>query len=113
MERMVAELVDMVGRCSDDGWRGYGSGTATAASAMAEGSEGEALGKNGRVQGVEGATWRSTSSSRGEAASRWRRGELALVGVTSLPAWRGRSSWLARAIIVLGRQVGQGMGLAR
>ena len=35
-----------------------------------------------------------------------RRRELALVGVTSLPAWRGRSSWLARASTVLGRQVG-------
>ena len=81
-----------------------------APSAMAEGSEGEALGESERVQAVEGATWRLTSMSRGEAASRWRRGELAHAGVTSLPAWRGRSSWLARASTALSRQVGQLVG---
>ena len=91
-EKATAELLDTVGRRENDGGRGYVGGTTAAASAMARESEGEAMGANGGVQGVEGATWRATSSSRGEAASRWRRGELALVGVTSLPAWRGRSS---------------------
>ena len=40
-ERRVAELVDMVGRHRDDGGYGYGGGTTAAASAMAEGNEGE------------------------------------------------------------------------
>ena len=48
--------------------------------------------------------------SRARAASRWRRGELAHAGVTSLPAWRGRRSWLARASTALGRQVGRLVG---
>ena len=103
----------MARRRIDGGGHVYDGEVVAAASAMAEGSEGEALGENGRVQRVEGATWRSTSSSRGEAASRWHRGELALIGITSLPAWRGRSSWLAWASTVLGRQVGWVVGSAR
>ena len=109
----MAELQDTVERRVDDGGHGYGGGTAAAASAMAEGSEGERLGENGCVHGVGGATWWSSSPSHGEAASRWRRGELALVSVTSLPAWRGRCSWLAWASIVLVRQVGWVVGSAR
>ena len=54
--------------------------------------EGEAMGANGGVQGLGGATWRSSSSSTGEAASRWRRGELAHAGVTSVDALAGASS---------------------
>ena len=65
---------------------------AAAASAMVEGGEGEVQGTNGGVQGLGGATWRSSSSSTGEAASRWRRGELAHAGVTSLLALAGASS---------------------
>ena len=65
---------------------------AAAASAMVEGGEGEAMGMKGSVQGLGGATWRSSSSSAGEAASRWRRGELAHAGVTSVPALAGASS---------------------
>ena len=68
---------------------------AAAASAMVEGGEGEVQGANGGVQGLGGATWRSSSSSKGEAASRWRRGELAHAGVTSLSALAGGSSGLA------------------
>ena len=44
-ERTLAELVDTAGRCEDDGGHGYGGGTAAAASAMAEGSEGERQGE--------------------------------------------------------------------
>ena len=48
--------------------------------------EGEAMGENGNVQGLEARRGRSASSSAARAASRWRGGELALAGVTSLPA---------------------------
>ena len=65
---------------------------AAAASAMVERGEGEVQGVNGGVQGLGGTTWRSSSSSTGEAASRWRRGELAHAGVTSVPALAGASS---------------------
>ncbi len=85
-EKATAELLDTVGRREDDGGYGYSGEVAAAASAMVERGEGEAMGANGGVQGLGGATWRSSSSSTGEAASRWRRGELALAGVTSLPA---------------------------
>ena len=91
-EKATAELLDTVGRLENDGRRGYIGGTTAAASAMARESEGEAMGANGGVQGLGGATWRSSSSSTGEAASRWRRGELAHAGVTSLPALAGASS---------------------
>ena len=41
----MAELQDTVELCVDDGGHGYGGGTAAAASAMAEGSEGERQGE--------------------------------------------------------------------
>ena len=91
-EKATAELLDMVGRREDDGGRGYTGEVAAAPSAMARESEGEAMGANGGVQGLGGATWRSSSSSTGEAASRWHRGELAHAGVTSVPALAGASS---------------------
>ena len=91
-EKATAELLHTVGRRENDGGRGYVAGTTAAASAMARESEGEAMGANGGVQGLGGATWRSSSSSTGEAASRWRRGELAHAGVTSVPALAGASS---------------------
>ena len=59
---------------------------AAAASAMVEEGEGEAMGENGNVQGLGARRGRSASSSVARAASRWRGGELALAGVTSLPA---------------------------
>jgi len=52
-------------------------------------------------------TWRTSRRLAARAASSGRRGELTRAGVTSLHAWRGRSSWLARASTVLGRQVGR------
>ena len=91
-EKATAELLDTVGRREDDGGRGYAGEVAAAPSAMVRESEGEAMGANGGVQGLGGATWRSSSSSTGEAASRWRRGELAHAGVTSVPALAGASS---------------------
>ena len=100
----------MTGRREDDGGCENYGGAGAAASAMVRRGEGEASGENGGVQGIGPTTWRSSSASRGEAASRWRRGELAHAGVTSLLAWWGRSSWLARAITALGRQVGQLVG---
>ena len=91
-EWATAELLDTVGRREVDGGRCYSGEVAAAASAMARESEGEAMGANGGVQGLRGATWRSSSSSMGEAASRWRRGELAHAGVTSVPALAAASS---------------------
>ncbi len=91
-EKATAELLDTVGRREDDGGYGYSGEVAAAASAMVEEGEGEAMGEKGDVQGLGGASWRSSSSSTGEAASRWRRGELAHAGVTSLPALAGASS---------------------
>ena len=91
-EKATAELLDTVGRRKDGGGYGYSGVVAAAASAVAGESEGEAMGANGGVQGLGGATWRSSSSSAGEAASRWRRGELAHAGVTSVPALAGASS---------------------
>ena len=90
-EKATVELLDTVGR-EDDGGYGYSGEVAAAASAMVEEGEGEAMGEKGDVQGLGGASWRSSSSSTGEAASRWRRGELAHAGVTSLPALAGASS---------------------
>ena len=104
---MMAELVDTMARREDDGGRGYNDGAAAGALAMVGNGEGEALGTNGEVQGVGATTWRSSRHPGLRAASRWRRGELRHAGVTSLPAQRGRSSWLARASTVLGRQVGR------
>ena len=91
-QRTTAELLDTVERREVDGGRGYSGEVAAAASAMVEEGEGEAMGENGDVQGLGGATWGSSRSSTGEAASRWRRGELAHAGVTSLPALAGGSS---------------------
>ena len=85
-EKATAELLDTVGRREDDGGYGYSGEVAAAASAMVEEGEGEAMGENGGVQRLGGASRGSSSASTGEAASRWRRGELALAGVTSLPA---------------------------
>ena len=85
-EKATAELLDTVGRREDDGGYGYSGEVAAAASAMVEEGEGEAMGEEGGVQRLGGASWGSSSASTGEAASRWRRGELALTGVTSLPA---------------------------
>ena len=65
MERTIAELLDTARRCRDGGGHVYDGEVVAVASAMAEGSEGEALGESERVQAVEGATWRSTSMSRG------------------------------------------------
>ena len=91
-EKATAELLDTVGRREDDGGYGYSGEVAAAASAMVEEGEGEAMGEKGGVQGLGGASWRSSSSSMGEAASRWHRGELAHAGVTSLPALARASS---------------------
>ena len=87
--KVTAELLDMMGRREDDGGYGYSGEVAAAGSAMVEEGEGEA---KGGVQGLGGASWGSSSSSTGEAASRWRRGELAHAGVTSVPALAGASS---------------------
>ena len=78
--------MDTVGRREVDGGRGYSGEVAAAASAMVEEGEGEAMGEKGGVQRLGGASWGLSSASTSEAASRWRRGELALAGVTSLPA---------------------------
>ena len=48
--------------------------------------EGEAMGENDGVQRLGARRGRSASASAARAASSWRRGELALAGVTSLPA---------------------------
>ena len=45
MERTVAELVDTAGRCEDGGGRENYGGVATAALAMASGSEGDSRGE--------------------------------------------------------------------
>ena len=84
--KVTAELLDMMGRREDDGGYGYSGEVAAAASAMVEEGEGEAMEEKGGVQGLGARREGSSSSSTGEAASRWRRGELALAGVTSLPA---------------------------
>ena len=55
-EKATAELLDTVGRREDDGGRGYAGEVAAAPSAMARESEGEAMGANGGVQGLKGAT---------------------------------------------------------
>ena len=99
--------MDKTGRSEDDAERGYIGGAAAGASAMAAEGEGERQGANGCVQGVGAATWSSPRCPGARAASRWQRAELAHAGVTSLPAWRGRSGWLARASTALGRQVGR------
>ena len=64
-ERRAAELLDTVARREDDGERGYDDSAAAGASAMAGEGEGERQVACGGVQVVEGATWRSTSASRG------------------------------------------------
>ena len=88
-ERSGLDLLEGEG---DGGAARHAGEVAAAASAMVEEGEGEVQGTNGGVQGLGGATWRSSSSSTGEAASRWRRGELAHAGVTSVPALAGASS---------------------
>ena len=85
-EKATAELLDTVGRREDDGGYGYSGEVAAAASAMVEEGEGEAMGENGDVRGLGARRERSASSSAAGAASCWRRGELTLAGVTSLPA---------------------------
>ena len=91
-EKATAELLETVGRREDDGGHGYSGEVAAAVSAMVEEGEGEAMGEKGDVQGLGGASWRSSSSSTCEAASRWHCGELAHAGVTSLPALARASS---------------------
>ena len=91
-ERRTAELLDTMARRGDDGERGYVGGAAAGVAAMAGEGEGERQGANGCVQGVGAATWGSPRCPRAWAASRWRRGELAHAGVTSLPALAGGSS---------------------
>ena len=92
MEWTTEKRLDTARQRGGDGGYGYVDEVAAAASAMEEGGEGEVQGANGGVQGLGGATWRSSSSSTGEAASRWRRGELAHAGVTTVPALAGASS---------------------
>ena len=48
-ERRAAELLDTVARRRDDGERDYGDGAAAVASAIVRESEGEELGRKGRV----------------------------------------------------------------
>ena len=91
-EKATAELLDTVGRREDDGGYGYSGEVAAAASAMVEEGEGEAMGEKGVSRGSGARREGSSSSATGEAASRWRRGELTLAGVTSLPALARASS---------------------
>ena len=48
--------------------------------------EGEAMGEDDGVQRLGARRGRSASASAAREASSWRRGELTLTGVTSLPA---------------------------
>ena len=82
----MAKLLDTVRQQRDGGGYVYDGEVVAAASAMAEGSEGEAMGESDDVQGRGARRGRSSSSSAARAASCWRRGELTLAGVTSLPA---------------------------
>ena len=69
-----------------DGGRGYSGEVAAAASAMVGRRRGRGDGENGDVRGLGARRERAASSSAARAASCWRRGELTLAGVTSLPA---------------------------
>ena len=82
----MAELLDTVGRREVDGGRGYSGEVAAAASAMVEEGEGEAMGRKGVSRGSRARRGGRPAHPRARAASRWRRGELTLAGVTSLPA---------------------------
>ena len=94
----MAELLDMVAQRGVDGERDYGEGAAAvaSASAMARESEGEELGENGCVLGVQGTTWSSSRPAArqwggaGRRAAAWH----ALVPVSSscLPAWRRQAA---------------------
>ena len=55
-EKATAELLDTVGRRKDGGGYGYAGEVAMAPSTMARESEGEAMGANGGVHGLGGAT---------------------------------------------------------
>ena len=105
----MAERTDTVVRRVDDGGHDYGDGTATAASAMAKGSEGVRQGANERVQGVGVATWSLSrpAGRRGEEAGRQPAAWHALVppSGTCLPACLA-GKHLAGAVAGLGRQVG-------
>ena len=85
-EWATAELLDTVERREVDGGRGYSGEVAAAASAMVWERRGRGDGGEWRCPEARGASRGSSSTSTGETASRWRRGELALAGVTSLPA---------------------------
>ena len=76
-EKATAELLDTVGRREDDGRYGYSGEVAAAASAMVEEGEGEAMGKKGGVQGLEGASWRVVQLVHGRGGKQvapWRAG---------------------------------------
>ena len=68
-------------------------------------SEREGQGESGRVQAVRGDVEvnQSVQGQSGKQLVPWR--ALAAGAASCLPVWQGRSSWLARASIVLGRQV--------
>ena len=108
----MAELVDTMAPCEDDRGRGYDDGAAAGASTMVGNGEGERQGGMA-CPGVSVRDVEASMRPGARVASRWCRGELGHAGVTSLPAWRGQSRWLARVSTVLGRQVGRGVGLAR
>ena len=103
-EKATAELLDMVGRREDDGDYGYSGEVAAAAAAMVEEGEGEAMGEKGDVQGLGGASWRSSSSSTARrqagcavASSRTPASPLCLLWREQAADWRGPAQcWAAR-----------------
>ena len=78
--------MDTVGRREVDGGRGYSGEVAAAASAMVGRRRGRGDGGEWQCPGARGASREVGQLIRGGAASCWRRGELTLAGVTSLPA---------------------------
>ena len=78
--------MDTLERREVDGGRGYSGEVAAAASAMVGERRGRGDGGEWGVQRLGGASKESASASAARAASSWRRGELTLAGVSSLPA---------------------------
>ena len=98
----------MVTRHGDDDGRGYHGGAGAAASAMVWESEGEELGRRGRVCELGGGVGDRPRAAkrRGEEAGRRAAAWHAQVPASStcLPAWPSQEA--AGAVAGLGRQVG-------